>query len=346
MSQVMYPLWIWELFQATGDQEFLKRHAEPIQRCFAYVESRTDKRGVVNQVDHDDWQISEGADWVDWCPERMEGSTCVYHSWYVKALESSIQLFRHLGDRPTADLLAQRLARQRRVIDEVFWNGTQYYDNVDYNGTRVANFWCDSQIWPIAFGQSTNDQSRKILARLDAEPDVFLACGLRWCAPTDAEPQMHRPLTWFGRLGSGLVIARCKQDQPDAAWQTITKFSRAVVAAGTFPECFDMQGRPQYGTGGSGDYLEHAGGLLYCLGRGIMGLDDTVGGPIHWRPQLAGAIDSLEVPFWRNGLCWRFSFRQGQYLIDPGGDSGEVQLELRGKKSLLRVERKPIIVPS
>jgi len=45
-----------------------------------YIESRTDSNGIVTQIDPDDWQYSEGADWVDWCPERMEGSTCVYHT--------------------------------------------------------------------------------------------------------------------------------------------------------------------------------------------------------------------------------------------------------------------------
>lgn len=331
MSQVMYPLWIWELFRATGDRAFLDRHVEPIRRCLEYIESRTDAHGVVNQVDHEDWQISEGADWVDWCPERMEGSTCVYHTWYAYCLASCVHLFQRVGDAETADKMASRAARQRQVLAETFWAGAQYDDNVNYLERRVTNFWCDSQIWPIAFGLASQEQAQQIFARLDAEPELYLGCGLRWCAPVPGD-QIFRPLTWFGRLGAGLVLARCLRKQPEEAWQTVTQFTQAVITAGTFPECFDMHGKPQEGTGGAGDYLEHAAGLLYCLGRGVMGLDDEGGDVITWRPQLAQSITTLKTPFWREGRCWRFMYEEGRFAIDPQGGHGEVQVVLDDKQ--------------
>ncbi len=54
MNQVMYPVWVWEVYLATGDLEIPRRHHEPLGRCLSYIGSRTGRDGVVNQVDHDD----------------------------------------------------------------------------------------------------------------------------------------------------------------------------------------------------------------------------------------------------------------------------------------------------
>ena len=106
-SQVVYLIWIWELYLSTGDKRILEFHHAPLKRCLSYIESRTDSNGIVTQVYPDDWQYSEGADWVDWCPERMEGSTCVYHTldgtitWNPRipaSIKEASMPFRHLGD--------------------------------------------------------------------------------------------------------------------------------------------------------------------------------------------------------------------------------------------------------
>ncbi len=120
MAQVMYPIWIWELYLATGDAEIIRRHREPLLRCLKYIESRTDSEGIVNQVDHDDWQLSEGADWVDWCPERMEGSTCVYHAWYARALGYAAGIFAAAGDQPSAEMARVRAAAAARRAFQPF----------------------------------------------------------------------------------------------------------------------------------------------------------------------------------------------------------------------------------
>ena len=172
-SQVVYLIWIWELYLATGERDMLAFHQNPLKRCLSYIESRTNPDGIVTQVDPDDWQYSEGADWVDWCPERMEGSTCVYHTWYAHALQGCSRIFAILGDHAASAMCEDRYQRQKAVLDKFFWNGQAYWDNLNFQGEKVGRFWCDSQIWPIAFGFASPEQSSRIFQRIDSEPKVI-----------------------------------------------------------------------------------------------------------------------------------------------------------------------------
>lgn len=324
-TQVMYLLWIWELYRISGDRKLLERHHEPMLRCLRYIEGRTNEEGVVNQVDPDDWQISEGADWVDWCPERMEGSTCVYHTWYVRALEGCVRVCDTLGDTAGADLCRKRLGRQRDVLDRLFWKGDAYWDNLAYQGQKVGRFWCDSQIWPIAFGYASRDQSAKIFGRIDAEPKIFEGAPMRWCAPTPPGiPEQHRPYSWFGRLGAGDILARYGTEQDDHALQLILRYAEIVAREGTVPECLDMDGTPRGGTGGQGDYLEHAGGFLWCVGMGLMGIGDF-DGTLTWVPRVPAAITETSGFFWHLGHRVRFGCDADSFWLEPGSSKSRLR---------------------
>ncbi len=330
-TQVMYLIWIWEIYLATGDRAVLEEHREPLTRCLEYIESRTDEKGIVNQVDTNDWQVSEGADWVDWCPERMEGSTAVYHTWYARALQHCAQIYRVLGDDGRAEMMGRRFARQRRVLDEYFWSGASYYDNIRFRGDRkVNNFWLDSQLWPIAYGFSSSSQSAAIFSRIDAEPRVFEGVPTRWCAPvaqeileeqsrefaswvSSFEGEQLRPYSWFGRLGAGDILARCAVGQLDHGFRLLERYCEVVVAEKTCPECLDMDGVPRQGTGGQGDYLEHAGGLILATARGIFGIDDTADGVLQWTPRFPARITGMVSRFWHFGHLWQFGFKGGEY---------------------------------
>ena len=354
MSQVMYLIWVWELYLATGDRELIRRHHQPVLRCLRYIESRTDRQGIVNQVDHDDWQLSEGADWVDWCAERMEGSTCVYHTWYARALEHCVEIFRLAGDSKGQEMARDRLRRQRRVLDDHFWNGKAYYDNLNFAGMKVDNFWCDSQIWPIAFGYASAEQAATIFGRIDAEPEMFEGMPMRWCAPLPEEKQYKRrdgelrepplrPYSWFGRLGAGDVLARCATGQSDHAYKLLDRYARVVADCGTFPECVDMQGKPS-GTYCASDYLEHAGGLLLATGRGLLGIDDTAAGTLVWKPRLPRQAVRVALPYWHLGHCWRFGYNDGAYWIDPAGAHGTVTFQLGEKQKQLTLTGEKLVV--
>lgn len=361
LSQVMYPLWIWEIYRAKGDLELLKLHHDPLKRCLKYIESRTDARGIVTQVDPDDWQYSEGADWVDWCPERMEGSTCVYHTWYARALEGCVSIFRILEDSESMAMCQERAKRQRAVLDHYFWNGKAYWDNLNFQGEKVGRFWCDSQIWPIAYGYSSPEQAASIFARIDAEPEVFEGVPMRWCAPIapgDEDPRYLpggkyedaprpglREYTWFGRLGTGDILARYQMAQNDHAYRLILRFAEVVSTLGTMPECLDMQGNPRRGTNGGNNYLEHAGGYLWCTGKGLFGIDDAQDGKLTWTPRFPTEIKTASAPFWHNGVCWEFGCDSESYWIDPHGASGEVHVTMDSRTASVQTKGEKITFP-
>ncbi len=360
-SQVLYLVWIWELYLATGNQNLLESHQEPLKRCLRYIESRTSPEGIVNQVDQDDWQYSEGADWVDWCPERMEGSTCVYHTWYAYALRGCTHIFDILGDKTARAMCEDRRQRQQAVLDRFFWNGQAYWDNLNFQGEKVGRFWCDSQIWPIAFGLASSEQSGKIFHRIDSEPDIFEGVPLRWCAPippADEDPRYQpggkygdtphpelRPYSWFGRLGSGDILARFRTGQNEHAFQLILRYTEVVSKLGAITECLDMQGRAQEGTGGASNYLEHAGGLLWCVGKGLFGVDDTQDGTLTWNPRLPFSIHQASMPYWHMGHCWKFGCTEDSYWIDSGSAPGEVQLIENGEVKKIQLDGKRIQFP-
>ncbi len=361
MNQVMYPFWVWELYLATGDMRLLRRHLDPLRRCLNYIEGRTASNGVVNQVDHDDWQLSEGADWVDWSPERMEGSTCVYHTWYIRALAHSIQAFRTAGDQKMAGILQTRYQRQLTALRTLFWNGRSYNDNLNFNGRIVNNFWTDSQIWPIAYGYASKEQAAAIFTRFDAQPEYFEGTPMRWCQSipeTDAqelarnypdvprEPHL-RPNSWFGRLGAGGILARAAAGQYPHAFKLLDRYCRLVVKYGTCMECIDMQGNIQPGTQGGRDYLEHAGGLLLAAGRGLWGIDDTADGTLVWKPWLPPSAERVSVPYRHRGSCWTFGYDDGHYWIDPQEGQGTVRFILGDRQETISVSgRRVTLRPS
>ena len=360
-TQVMYLIWVWEIYLATGDGAVLEHHIEPLRHCLAYIESRTDQDGIVNQVDVDDWQVSEGADWVDWCPERMEGSTAVYHAWYARALQHCEQILRTAGDERMAGVIRDRFHRQKAVLDAQFWNGASYYDNIRFRGNRrVNNFWLDSQLWPIAYGFSSSEQASAIFARIDAEPKVFEGVPTRWCAPVPErlleeqarqfaswvskfEGEHLRPYSWFGRLGAGDVLARCATGQHEHAYRLIERYCDIVVREKTCPECLDMDGVPRQGTGGQGDYLEHAGGLILATARGIFGIDDTADGTLRWTPWFPEQLSGMTAHYWHFGHPWQFGYEKGKFWVDPQGGRGAVTLKLDGKTETLQVTRRQIL---
>jgi hypothetical protein len=360
-SQVVYLIWVWELYLSTGDKKILTFHHEPLKHCLGYIESRTDAQGIVTQVDPDDWQYSEGADWVDWCPERMEGSTCVYHTWYAHALRGCARIFEILGDVPAKELCEERMNRQQQVLTKHFWNGEAYWDNLNFQGEKVGRFWCDSQIWPIAFGFSSEQQASKIFGRIDAEPEIFEGMPLRWCAPikpgeedprylrggkyADTKRPELRQFTWFGRLGSGDILARYRTGQDEHAFNLINKYAKVVSESGTLTECLDMEGKAQRGTSGQGNYLEHAGGLLWCTAKGLFGVDDTIDGTINWTPRIPASIKEASMPFWHFGNCWKFGCDEKNYWIDPGKAVEKVRVTLNGKSEEIQLDGKKIHFP-
>jgi hypothetical protein len=133
-------------------------------------------------------------------------------------------------------------------------------------------------------------------------------------------------------LGAGDVLARCAAGQAAHGFRLLERYSRLVAGYGTCPECLDMEGSVQEGTSGGRDYLEHAGGLLLAVGRGLWGIEDTWDGTLVWKPCLPEEGSNRSMPYWHQGHCWTFSCENGDYWVDPGSGKGTVRFVLGNRQ--------------
>ena len=202
------------------------------------------------------------------------------------------------------------------------------------------------------------EQAARIFERIDAEPDVFEGVPLRWCAPIaagDEDPRYLpggkygdtprpelREFSWFGRLGAGDILARYRSGQDEHALRLILRYAAVVDRLGNVPECLDMHGKPRRGTGGAGDYLEHAGGYLWCVGAGLFGIDDSKTGVLTWTPRVPSEIPAASTPLWHMGTCWEFGWDAESLWIDPNGAEGTVQLVRDGSSIPLLLKGKRV----
>jgi len=104
-----------------------------------------------------------------------------------------------------------------------------------------------------------------------------------------------------------------------------------------------MDGVPRQGTGGQGDYLEHAGGLILATARGVFGIDDTADGVLRWTSRLPARMTGMTCRLWHFGHLWHFGLEGGQYWVDPGGGKGLVEFTRDGNSRRFEVTGRVVL---
>jgi hypothetical protein len=278
MSQVLFPLGVDEIFSFTGDRGFLERMLPVADRALDFVARRADADGLARLVEYGQWKIGDGADWVDWYATRMEGKTFTFHQWYVRALRRLARLHDRFSREPGAAFAsADRAAEYRRraalveaSLRRLYWRGDHFVTNVDYGGQVADERWLDDQLWAIRLGTATPGQSEAIWKWIDANPEELEGVPTRWAA---FDKPVHGPLTWFGRLGAGDILARYRSGNPARGMDLLRKISRIFARDHNVYEAYTMFGTIAPGTLGWGNYTEHCGGFLWAITEGPFGID-------------------------------------------------------------------------
>ncbi len=278
MAQILFPLGVAEIFSFTGDRGFLSRMLPIADRALDYVIQRGDPEGLVRLVEYGQWRIGEGADWVDWYPTRMEGKTFNFHQWYVWSLRRMAALHEEFGKGPDRMSCAdpERASRYRTLADRIertlrtrYWVGDHFVTNVDYGGKVADERWLDDHVWAIRLGTATPEQVRAIWSWIDRDPFYYEGVPTRWAAFRDP---VHGPLSWFGRLGAGDILARYRTGNSQRGIELLNRISQIFARDRNVYEAYTMWGTIAPGTLGWGNYTEHAGGYLWALTEGPFGI--------------------------------------------------------------------------
>lgn len=279
MSQILFPIGVDQIYSFTGDRQFLAKMLPTADATMEFVNKRADQNGLVRLVDHGQWVIGEGADWVDWYPTRMEGKTFTFHLWYIRALRRMAELHEELTEGnqqfPGASVERARAYRERAdkveaTLRRLYWSNDHFVTNIDFDGKIADQKWMDDQVWAIRFGLASPEQARSIWSWVDRDPQQLEGVPTAWSAFPGPE---HGPTSWFGRTGAGDILARYTTGQPEKGLFLIKRIGQIFTQYGNVYESYKMDGTVDNGTLGWGNYTEHCGGFLMALLGGPFGVD-------------------------------------------------------------------------
>jgi hypothetical protein len=278
MSQLFFPLGADEIFSFTGDLIFLAENLPLAEKAIEYVTKHGDSNGLVRLVEYGNWHISEGADWVDWYPSRMEGKTIMFQIWYIRVLrrlaslneEFNNSLFNggKIGSAGKAIFYRNLADKVEESVRRLYWRKDHFVTNIDFGGKIADEIWLDNQVWAIKYGIATSEQTRDIWSFIDADQLKFEGIPMRWAA---FDGPIHGPNSWFGRNGAGDILARYKTGNRERGFDLIQNISRIFNRDNDIYEAYDMNGKIVQGTYGWGNYTEHSGGYIWAIVEGIFG---------------------------------------------------------------------------
>lgn len=335
MSQVLFPLGVDEIYSYTGDRAFLEKYLAVADRSFDYMSQRADRNGLVRLVDYGQWCLGQGADWVDWYPTRMEGKTFNFHQWYVRALRRCAALHRELSwangdnDDERAKQYLIRADEIEKSLRQMYWYEDHFVPNVDYGGRIADEKWLDDQVWAIQWGVATSEMTRQIWSWIDANPSKYEGVPTRWVA---FNGPVHGPLTWFGRLGAGDILARYHSGNPRRGMELLNRISEIFARDRNVYEAYDMYGDIVPGTSGWGNYTEHSGGYIWAVVGGPFGIsfDSDAEAVATVAPQFPEDWPSADLTVYIRGSRVKISYARRQ-------EDATLSLESEGAAQPVRV---------
>ncbi len=341
MSNILYPFWIYHIYQFSGDMNFLEEHKLPLERTAEYVAAHEDQNGFVSFYRQGfPWRFGQGEDWVDWYGPRMYGKTMNNQAWYYQMLRITSYIEGMLGDSVRATSFVKKAEVLKAQINQYYWVGDHYLDNIYQDGTVEDDWGVDSQVWPIVFGVADSHQAGCLLDKLDKK-GVDAGLPAIWIAhphSSDISPggfegsptgYNHTNQIWFGRVGAGDILARYRMEQYEKAYELVSKITDRVVADGTFYEGYNPDGTT-WAKDLPGNYLEHAGGYFFSIFQGMFGIKFPISGD-----DLLTITPRFPVD-WERAEC-TFTYRGSEvaYKFEKVADQIKLTLDTKGAFSVL-----------
>ncbi len=188
----------WHHYNATGNEEFLKRIYRPCKRAAEYILSQENELGLV-------WCTADGtSDWgiVGWRNViegyRLSGATTEVNSECYAALSAVSKMASRLRKEKDADFFRHRADELRAAINEHLLDPETglYYLNIDVDGSKRSDVTCD-MVFPVMFGVAERDTAAQIVSRLSMEP-FWTEAGMRTIPRDDID---YGPTHGYGLLG-------------------------------------------------------------------------------------------------------------------------------------------------
>jgi len=292
----------WNCYEFYGDITFLEEHYESMKAWLAYLDTRTDERGVIVREEPGGWCLG------DWCtpgrelPDVELVNTCYYYH-CADLVSKAAGKLGCVEDQKRYALLAQKIAG---VVNSVFYNPLTH----DYaSGARGEN-----EI-PLAFGIVPGDERENVLQRIDSrleELDYHFDTGII------GTPLLLDVLSDNGRVESAFKVLSQKEGVGYGYLMDERNSTLWEQWDGVNSRC-----HPMFGT------------VVAWMYRVIGGIDipssDMASGKIVIRPVPCGDITSascsLETVYGRVSVDWRLRGRSLKAVIEiPYGLDGEVIL--------------------
>ncbi|MGH2442896.1 MAG: MGH1-like glycoside hydrolase domain-containing protein [Chloroflexota bacterium] len=194
---------LWHHYNATGDEEFLRKVYPATTKAARYILSQRNAQGLV-------WCNSTvlGASgiigWRNVIPNyRLSGATTEVNSECYSALVTASHMARALGKHKESEEFADAASELRKAINTHLLNPETglYYLHIDVNGHPRSDITSDL-VFPLMFGVADDNVAAHIIARLSNE-DFWTSAGIR-TVPRDS-PNYTPKLGW-GLLG-GVWVA-------------------------------------------------------------------------------------------------------------------------------------------
>lgn len=188
----------WHHYNATGNEEFLRRVYPAAVKAVRYILSQRNDQGLVwcNATGTSDWGIVGWRNVIE--NYTLSGATTEVNSECYAALETISHMARVLGEHDESAEFAQKAGELKDAIDDHLANPENglYYLNLDVDGNAHSDVTSDL-VFPAMFGVADRATAARIVARL-SDREFWTQSGIR-VLPRDAPD--YTPIGGYGLLG-------------------------------------------------------------------------------------------------------------------------------------------------
>jgi hypothetical protein len=162
---------VWQSWQATGDDAWLRRAMPKLEKALGYIQSDpkhwdAEHRLVKRQHSCDTWDYD-----IDGASDQGDGrhviATCD-QSGYFQAFQAMSLMYRSLGDNAAADRWAKEAAGYRERAVKLLWDGVKFQhhvhlDKIDHGDFDESKQLAMGNTWAMTRGLSDRSQAMSVV---------------------------------------------------------------------------------------------------------------------------------------------------------------------------------------